>query len=78
MSDTETTQPADGDATQSSVFEQQAEEDQLGLVAEFWDFLKHNKKWWLIPLIVCLLGLGALLIFAAAAGPGQVFIYTLF
>ena len=33
-----------------------AEEDQadeeFGLLAEFWDFLKHNIWWWLTPLII--------------------------
>ena len=24
-------------------------ETRTGLVAEFFDFLRHNKKWWLLP-----------------------------
>lgn len=48
-----------------------------GLVAEFWDFLRENKKFWLIPLVLALLLLGGLLLLTAnpAAAP---FIYTLF
>ena len=46
-----------------------------GLVAEFWDFLKDNKKWWLAPIILSILGLGLLgLLGGTAAAP---FIYTL-
>ena len=41
-----------------------------------WDFLKHNKKWWLTPIILVLLLFGVLLILGGtAAAP---FIYTLF
>jgi len=36
------------------------------LVKEFALFLKTEKKWWLIPLIVMLLILGALLIFSSS------------
>ena len=47
-----------------------------GLVREFWDFLKDSKKWWLTPIIVCLLLFGALVLLGGtAAAP---FIYTLF
>jgi len=54
----------------------QAEQQPVGLIREFWDFLKHNKKWWLAPIILVLLLFGALLILGGtAAAP---FIYTLF
>jgi len=48
-----------------------------GLAAEFWDFLKHNKKWWLIPILLtgALVGLLAILASNPAAAP---FIYPLF
>ena len=36
----------------SSEFEEQAGAKHRGLVAEFWDFLRHNKKWWLTPIIL--------------------------
>lgn len=46
------------------------------IVHEFVAFLKANKKWWLLPIIVLLLGFGILLMLAATgAAP---FIYTLF
>lgn len=62
--------------TPPSDFERQAEEAPPGLVAEFIDFLKTSKKWWLTPIIVVLLLIGVLIILSGtAAAP---FIYTLF
>jgi hypothetical protein len=43
-------------------FRVQADAPQGGLLAEFWDFLKHNKKWWLVPILVALALLGALVV----------------
>ena len=57
-------------------FSEQADQAQVGLIAEFVDYLRHNKKWWLTPIIVVLLMVGALVVFGgSAAAP---FIYTLF
>ena len=57
-------------------FAQQAELAPQGILAEFWDFLCHNKKWWLTPIILVLLLVGLLIILGGtAASP---FIYTLF
>jgi hypothetical protein len=59
-----------------SDFEQQAENASPGFLAEYWEFLKHNKKWWLTPIILVLLLLGALVVLGgSSAAP---FIYTLF
>lgn len=47
-----------------------------GAVSEFWHFLKQSKKWWLLPIVVVLVGLGLLIALSgSAAAP---FIYTLF
>ncbi len=55
---------------------QAAERQGGGIVSEFWDFLKQNKKWWLAPIIVSVLLLGLLVVLGgSAAAP---FIYTLF
>jgi hypothetical protein len=55
---------------------QAAEGKSASIVAEFIDFLKDNKKWWLAPIILSVLGLGALVLLGGtAAAP---FIYTLF
>lgn len=60
----------------SDDFADQAAEGRTGIVTEFWDFLKDNKKWWLAPIVISILGLGALVLLGGtAAAP---FIYTLF
>jgi hypothetical protein len=47
-----------------------------GIIAEFWLFMKCTKKFWLLPLLVILLGLGLMILLGGtAAAP---FIYTLF
>ena len=52
------------------------EQVSAGLLGEYWSFLKHSKKWWLLPILFILLLFGALLLFSgSAAAP---FIYTLF
>jgi len=51
-------------------------EQDIGIVAEFWEFLKENKKFWLIPIIIVLLLFG-LLIFLGGSSAAP-FIYTLF
>jgi hypothetical protein len=60
----------------SEEFLSEAEAGRTGLIAEFWDFLKHNKKWWLLPIVIVMLLVGLLVILSgSAAAP---FIYTLF
>jgi hypothetical protein len=41
------------------------------------DFLKSQKKWWLIPIILALLALGLLLLFAESSAVAT-FIYPIF
>ena len=53
-----------------SEFETRAEESSPGFLRELFDFLRHNKKWWLTPIVVMLVLLGG-----STAAP---FIYTLF
>ena len=51
-------------------------EGDTSIFREFLEFLMTNKKWWLGPIVLVLLGLGALLLLTStAAAP---FIYTLF
>jgi len=62
--------------TEKSEFERAGEASEAGLLREFWDFLTHNKKWWLLPILVVLLLFGVfVLLSGTAAAP---FIYTLF
>lgn len=60
----------------SDQFEKSANYASSGMIAEFLRFLGHNKKLWLIPVIVILLLMGILVVLGGtAAAP---FIYTLF
>ena len=57
-------------------FESRAAEAPGSALSELLSFAFNNKKWWLTPIIVVLLGLGLLVILGGtAAAP---FIYTLF
>jgi hypothetical protein len=47
------------------------------LVTEFWQFLKVRKKWWLLPIVVVMVLVGALLVFAQGSALAP-FIYTIF
>ncbi len=45
--------------------------------AEFWDFLRQEKKYWLIPIIVVFVLFGLLIVFSQSSAVAP-FIYTLF
>jgi len=47
------------------------------LVYEFWSFMRIRKKWWLLPIVVILVAVGALLVFAHGSVLAP-FIYTIF
>jgi len=49
----------------------------MSILGELWDFLKTRKKFWLLPVVLVMLLLGALLIFAQGSAIAP-FIYTLF
>lgn len=49
----------------------------MNFISELWAFLKHRKKFWLLPLITILVILGALLILGGGSAIAP-FIYTLF
>jgi hypothetical protein len=48
-----------------------------GIVGELLEFLWKAKRWWLIPIVIMLIVLGAIFIFASSS-PIAPFIYTLF
>lgn len=58
-------------------FARAAEEQRTGLLSEFWGFLKHNKKWWLLPMLI-VIALLALLIVLGSNPAVAPFIYPLF
>ena len=48
-----------------------------GIVGELWAYMRVRKKWWLLPIIVSLLLMGALLVWAQGSALAP-FIYTIF
>jgi hypothetical protein len=57
-------------------FEKAAKGADAGIVSEMVGFLRQNKKWWLLPIMVTMLLFG-LLVALGATGAAP-FIYTLF
>tara|TARA_B100000965_G_scaffold378804_1_gene374026 strand:+ start:946 stop:1107 length:162 start_codon:yes stop_codon:yes gene_type:complete len=51
--------------------------DFLELMKDVWDFLKVRKKYWLAPLIITIILLGALIIYTQGTVVAP-FIYTIF
>ncbi len=47
------------------------------LLYEFWLFFRQNKKYWLLPMILTLVLIGALLVFAQSSALAP-FIYSIF
>ena len=44
---------------------------------DFWSFLSERKKFWMLPIMIVLLGIGGLLVLAQGSAVAP-FIYTLF
>jgi len=49
----------------------------MDFLRDLWGFLKHRKKYWLLPIILTLLLFGSLIVFAGGSAIAP-FIYTLF
>ncbi len=49
----------------------------MGLIRELWGFMKVRKKFWLLPIIIVLVLLGALVVFTESSAVAP-FIYALF
>ncbi|MBS3152065.1 hypothetical protein J4230_01505 [Candidatus Woesearchaeota archaeon] len=47
------------------------------LFGDLWDFMKINKKWWLLPILIMLLLVGVLIVFAHSSALSP-FVYALF
>lgn len=64
------------DEKKQDAFREEVAAGRTGIVAEFLDFLRHNKKWWLLPILIFLL---LLIVLASLSSTGGApFIYTLF
>ncbi len=51
--------------------------DFIALIKDIWDFLKIRKKYWLAPLIITIVIMGALIIFTQGSVVAP-FIYSIF
>jgi hypothetical protein len=49
----------------------------IKIIAEYLEFLKENKKWWLMPIVISLLLLGLLIVLTKGSALAP-FIYTIF
>lgn len=49
----------------------------MGLMGELWSFMKVRKKFWLLPVVIIMVLVGALLVFAQGSVLAP-FIYTIF
>ena len=47
------------------------------MLLDFWRYIRQQKKWWLIPLIVIIFLVGFLLVMSGSSALGP-FIYSLF
>ena len=47
------------------------------IITEFWEFLKVRKRYWLLPIVLVLVLLGALIVFTESSAVAP-FIYALF
>ena len=52
-------------------------DSKYALLAEFWDFLKSRKKWWLGPIVFIMLLMSLLIVLTEGSAVAP-FIYTLF
>jgi hypothetical protein len=53
-----------------------SKQDSDNMLVEFWNFLRTNKKWWLLPIVMLLLVFGLMMMMSGTAVAP--FIYTLF
>jgi hypothetical protein len=68
--------PPAGRSEAADRFAAQAERKSPNMVSEFWGLVRHNKKWWLTPIIAAAIILGVLMfLFGTPLSP---LIYTLF
>jgi hypothetical protein len=47
------------------------------IITEFWEFLRVRKRYWLLPIVLVLVLLGALIVFTESSAVAP-FIYALF
>jgi hypothetical protein len=73
---TKKNQEVHAERSEAAEFAAQAAEAPKSLPAEWIDFLLHNKKWWLTPILLALLAVAVLVVIGSSgAAP---FLYTIF
>ncbi len=50
---------------------------QFSILADLWSFMRVRKKWWLLPILITLVIVGALVVFSHSSALSP-FIYALF
>jgi len=68
--------PHNTDSRDADEFVQLARGQSSGLLREYIDWLRYNKKWWLTPIVISLLLAGVIAVLGGT--PLAPFIYTLF
>lgn len=58
-------------------FAEQADTKAPSFLRELWDFIRTNKKWWLMPIIIVLLLISILVLLTANSALAP-FLYTIF
>jgi hypothetical protein len=53
-----------------------AEKTRPNVIQEFWEFLRYNKKYWLLPILLFLLAVAAFLVLSSTAMAP--FVYAIF
>ncbi len=51
---------------QSTSFKEASKQKRRGIVSEMISFLKHNKMWWLLPILIVLLLVGTLVVISGS------------
>jgi hypothetical protein len=57
--------------------ETESEVSMREFVLELWSFMRERKKFWMLPIVICLLLLGSLIVLTSGSAVAP-FIYTLF
>jgi hypothetical protein len=64
------------DPVKPKSLEELGDQKQPSIAVEFYHFLRENKKWWLLPILL-MIGLFGILVVLASTGVAP-FIYTMF
>ena len=71
-----TTHTSTTDEQTPKEFAEQSQLDSQGIVRELWEFVRHDKKWWIAPILLIVIIVGALVMLSTTgAAP---LIYTIF